>query len=79
MSNALSFADTINPGKKEKTIMVVGATGAGKSTMIDGLIKFYLDVAWEEDSRFRMIDVIQEEHTEQNEVHNYLIFYDLYC
>ena len=48
--------------------MVVGATGAGKSTMIDGLINLYLDVAWEEDSRFRMIDLTPEEQSKQNEV-----------
>ena len=66
--NIVLFTDTINPGKVEKTIMVVGATGAGKSTMIDGLINFYLDVAWEEDSRFKMIDLISEEQNKQNEV-----------
>ena len=48
--------------------MVVGATGAGKSTMIDGLVNFYLDVAWEEDSRFRVIDLTPEEQKKRNEV-----------
>ena len=64
----LLFTDADNPGKKEKTIMVVGATGAGKSTLIDGLINFYLDVAWEEEARFRLIDLTPEEQKKQDEV-----------
>ena len=57
--------------------MVVGAMGAGKSTMIDGLINFYLDVAWEEDSRFRMIDLTLEEQSKQNEVLEFLLIHKL--
>ncbi|KAL3831368.1 hypothetical protein ACJMK2_023121 [Sinanodonta woodiana] len=44
-----------------KTIMVVGATGAGKSTMIDGMINYIVNVAWEDDFRFTMIDLTEEE------------------
>ena len=57
--------------------MVVGATGAGKSTMIDGLINFYLDVAWEEDSRFRMIDLTPEEQSKQKEVLEFSLLHKL--
>ena len=48
--------------------MVVGATGAGKSTLIDGLINFYLDVAWEEEARFKLIDLTPEEQKKTDEV-----------
>ncbi|KAK3606649.1 hypothetical protein CHS0354_035643 [Potamilus streckersoni] len=46
-----------------KTIMVVGATGAGKSTLIDGMINYIVDVAWEDDFRFTMIDLTEDEKT----------------
>lgn len=59
--------NTINPGKKEKTIMIVGATGAGKSTLIDGLMNFYLDVAWDEESRFKLVDLTEEEQKNRND------------
>ena len=41
--------------------MVVGATGAGKSTLIDGMVNYILDVAWEEDVRFKLIDLTEGE------------------
>ena len=36
--------------------MLVGATGAGKSTLIDGFCNYIFDAKWDEESRFRLID-----------------------
>lgn len=41
--------------------MLVGATGAGKSTLIDGLVSYILGVTWEDDARFTIIDLKPEE------------------
>ncbi|XP_045207826.2 uncharacterized protein LOC123559790 [Mercenaria mercenaria] len=46
---------------KEKTIMLVGATGTGKSTLVDGIVNYVLGVSWSDPFRFTVIDLEQEE------------------
>ncbi|XP_043910027.1 uncharacterized protein LOC122787397 [Protopterus annectens] len=51
-----SFGMKTNRNFQSKTIMVLGATGAGKSMLINGMINYILGVEWKDDFRFKLID-----------------------
>ncbi|KAK5920128.1 hypothetical protein CgunFtcFv8_023968 [Champsocephalus gunnari] len=42
--------------RQNRTIMLLGATGSGKSTLINGLINYIVGVEWEDDFRFKLVD-----------------------
>ncbi|XP_049454451.1 uncharacterized protein LOC125902267 isoform X2 [Epinephelus fuscoguttatus] len=42
--------------KLNRTIMVLGTTGAGTSTLLNGMINYILGVQWEDSFRFKLVD-----------------------
>lgn len=53
----------------EKTIMLVGATGSGKSTLVDGIVNYVMGVSFEDPFRFSLIQLEKEE----NKIHNQVL------
>jgi energy-coupling factor transporter ATP-binding protein EcfA2 len=47
--------DEFHTTTNERVLMLVGATGAGKSTLINGITNYVTDVRWQNDFRFKVI------------------------
>ena len=58
-SELIDFTSPVN----EKVLMLVGATGAGKSTLINGIVNYIMGVRWEDNFRFKV--VVDEKDTSQ--------------
>ena len=56
-----SFGEPSLIPKASKTILLMGATGSGKTTMINAMINYVLGVEWEDLFRFLLIDEIVQE------------------
>ncbi|XP_015252136.1 PREDICTED: uncharacterized protein LOC107098801 [Cyprinodon variegatus] len=68
-----SFGELSKVGgkKQSRTILVLGATGAGKSTLINGMINHILGVKWEDSYRFKLVDeddTKSQAHSQTSEV-----------
>ena len=53
--------------RKSKTILLIGETGSGKTTMINAMINYVLGVEWDDPFRFVLID---EQVTGESQAHS---------
>lgn len=58
----LVFAGNGRLCMQHKTIILVGATGSGKSTFIDGIANYLFHVNWEDNFRFTLFNLEHEEN-----------------
>ncbi|XP_051808959.1 uncharacterized protein LOC110949799, partial [Acanthochromis polyacanthus] len=62
--------------RENRTIIVCGGTGTGKSTLINGMINYILGVQWEDSYRFKLVHEDQwrsQSHSQTSEVTVYKI------
>ena len=63
--------------RRQRTILVLGATGSGKTTLINAMVNYMLDVKWDDDFRFKLVD----ETTDRSQAHSQtdlITTYELY-
>ena len=64
--------------RRRRTILVLGATGSGKTTWINAMVNYMLDVKWDDNFRFKLIDEpvdISQAHSQTDKVTTYDLYH----
>ncbi|XP_052212196.1 uncharacterized protein LOC127831254 [Dreissena polymorpha] len=63
------YRSPTNRTAREKTILLIGETGTGKSTLVDAIINYILGVNWDDPFRFT-IGTLDKERKEKNQANS---------
>lgn len=64
--------------KQHKVILIMGATGSGKSTLINSMINYIFDVDWQDRFRFQLIENSVSDLSVYNHSTDRVTAYDIY-
>ncbi|KAH3821986.1 hypothetical protein DPMN_123755 [Dreissena polymorpha] len=68
-SKKFELGSPTNRTAREKTILLIGETGTGKSTLVDAIINYILGVNWDDPFRFT-IGTLDKERKEKNQANS---------
>uniref|UniRef100_A0A7N6FAK8 AIG1-type G domain-containing protein n=1 Tax=Anabas testudineus TaxID=64144 RepID=A0A7N6FAK8_ANATE len=74
VSGCRRFSFGKESNKPNRTIMVLGETGAGKSTLINGMINYVLGVEWKDSYRFKLVDEDQLRSQVENQTSKVTVY-----
>ena len=69
--------DTFVGGGTEKVFMVVGATGADKTTLINGMVNFILGGQWKDEFRYKLViedDKVSQANSQTKDITAYTFY-----
>ncbi|XP_041666076.1 uncharacterized protein LOC121524682 [Cheilinus undulatus] len=63
-----------DPNKENKTILLVGETKTGKSTLINTFVNYAMGVEWEDDVWFNIVEKVDEESESETETSDVIVY-----
>ena len=67
-----------NGRMQHRTVLMMGATGSGKTTLINGMINYVFNVQWDDNFRFQLVDEKASERSQSESQTSCIKVYDIH-